>query len=100
MPPVGKATLRVMSETKQTETTQQPNEAARNDKRKNKTIVLLLLLLLVMIGLIGGLLYYFLIYSAKSPMARESEMLGAVLPAKLLLKCRVFWMRPWKRGRC
>lgn len=30
-----------MSETKQTETTQQPNEAARNDKRKNKTIVLL-----------------------------------------------------------
>lgn len=71
-----------MSETKQTETTQQPNEAARNDKRKNKTIVLLLLLLLVMIGLIGGLLYYFLIYSAKSPMARESEMLGGRLAGK------------------
>lgn len=38
--------------------------------------------MVIMIGLIGGLLYYFLIYSAKSPMARESEMLGGRLAGK------------------
>lgn len=68
-----------MSESNSVENAKSTN---KKEKQKNRTILLLLLILLVLIGLIGGLLYYFLIYSAKSPMARESEMLGGRLAGK------------------
>ena len=61
---------------------QKRGKAPKEKKRKSKAVIALVLLLLVLLGLIAGIFYYFLVYSAKDPLAREGDALGGELAGK------------------
>lgn len=53
----------------------------RHQKTYRRTMTVLVLLIVLLLGLIGGGLWYLLVYSAKSPLAREEDALGGILAA-------------------
>lgn len=55
----------------------EPKEKERRGPRKGT--VALLLVIVLLIGLIGGGLWYFLVYNSKSALAREEDALGGML---------------------
>lgn len=54
----------------------------KKKNKKSKAVIALILLLLVLLGVIAGIFYYFLVYSAKDPLAREGDALGGELAGK------------------
>ena len=58
-----------------------PEKPRREKKEKGhkKTVAVLVLVVVLLLGLIGGGLWYFLVYSAKSPLAHEEDALGGLL---------------------
>lgn len=57
-------------------------EQGPEKKKKNKAVLALILVIVLFVGVIGGLLYYFLVYSAKSPMEHERDALIGALEGK------------------
>lgn len=60
---------------------EKPGREKREKKEKGgkRAVVALVLVVVLLLGLIGGGLWYFLVYSAKSPLAREEDALGGLL---------------------
>ena len=51
----------------------------KKEKGSKKAVIGLILVVILLLGLIGGGLWYFLVYSAKNPLAREEDALGGML---------------------
>lgn len=51
----------------------------KKEKGSKKAVIGLILVVVLLLGLIGGGLWYFLVYSAKNPLAREEDALGGML---------------------
>lgn len=64
---------------KQEKLKREKREKGKKKKGGKKAVVALVLLVVLLLGLIGGGLWYFLVYSAKSPLAREEDALGGLL---------------------
>lgn len=71
------------------ETESKPKKERRKEPRENrpakkggKAVVALILIIVLLLGLVGGVLWYFLVYNAKSPLEKESEALGGLLAGK------------------
>lgn len=54
----------------------------KSRKKGGKAVVALILVIVLLLGLVGGVLWYFLVYNAKSPLEKESEALGGLLAGK------------------
>lgn len=52
------------------------------EKKSRKAVIALILIIVLLLGLVGGVLWYFLVYNAKSPLEKESEALGGLLAGK------------------
>lgn len=71
------------------ETESKPKKERRKEPRENrpakkggKAVAALILIIVLLLGLVGGVLWYFLVYNAKSPLEKESEALGGLLAGK------------------
>lgn len=54
----------------------------RGEKKNSKAVAALVLALILLLGVIGGILWYFLVYSAQSPMERETAAFAGELEGK------------------
>ena len=60
---------------------EKPDEP-KPEKKSRKAVIALILIIVLLLGLVGGVLWYFLVYNAKSPLEKESEALGGLLAGK------------------
>lgn len=65
---------------KKSHSKKQPKQPGQ--KKGGKAVVALILIIVLLLGLVGGVLWYFLVYNAKSPLEKESEALGGLLAGK------------------
>lgn len=84
--------LNAAQEPEQDESESKPQKPKKNESKKqpkqpgqkkgSKAVVALILVIVLLLGLVGGVLWYFLIYNAKSPLAKEEDALGGLLAGK------------------